>query len=56
MPYAPDGWNGEVAGKGTVPEGNRIRIRVDNDELATPLVEHGRIRSFRLDGDEVDLK
>lgn len=34
---------------------NRIRIKVDNDELPTPLVEHGQIKSFRLDS-PVDLK
>lgn len=35
---------------------NRIRIRVDNDELPTPLVEHGQIKSFRIDSPEFDLK
>lgn len=35
---------------------NRVRIRVDNDELPTPLVEHGQIKSFRIDSPEYDLK
>lgn len=35
---------------------NRIRIRVDNDELATPLVEHGQFKSLKLDSPEIDLK
>lgn len=38
------------------PDSNRIRIRIDNDELATPLVEHGQIQSFRMDSPEVNLK
>lgn len=37
------------------PEMNKIRIRIDNDELATPLVEHGQIKHFRLESPEVDL-
>lgn len=35
------------------PDGNKIRIRIDNDELATPLVEHGQIKNFRLDSPEI---
>ncbi|XP_065162701.1 USP6 N-terminal-like protein isoform X1 [Atheta coriaria] len=35
---------------------NRIRIKVDNDELSTPIVEHGHIRPFILDSPELDLK
>ncbi|XP_060520365.1 USP6 N-terminal-like protein isoform X2 [Cylas formicarius] len=38
------------------PEMNKIRIRIDNDELATPLVEHGQIKHFRLENPEIDLK
>ncbi|XP_066148350.1 USP6 N-terminal-like protein [Euwallacea fornicatus] len=39
------------------PEMNKIRIRIDNDELPTPLVEHGHIKHFRLESPEtVDLK
>ncbi|CAH1159098.1 unnamed protein product [Phyllotreta striolata] len=30
-------------------DANKIRIRIDNDELPTPLVEHGQIKNFRLD-------
>ncbi|CAG9763280.1 unnamed protein product [Ceutorhynchus assimilis] len=38
------------------PEMNKIRIRIDSDELATPLVEHGQIKHFRLESPgEVDL-
>lgn len=33
---------------------NKIRIRIDNDELPTPLVEHGQIKNFRLDS-PIDL-
>ncbi|XP_018567845.1 USP6 N-terminal-like protein [Anoplophora glabripennis] len=33
---------------------NKIRIRIDNDELPTPLVEHGQIKNFRIDS-PVDL-
>ncbi|CAH1990046.1 unnamed protein product [Acanthoscelides obtectus] len=36
-------------------ETNKIRIRIDNDELPTPLVEHGQIKGFQLDS-PVDLK
>nr|CAH7754748.1 unnamed protein product [Callosobruchus chinensis] len=36
-------------------ETNKIRIRIDTDELPTPLVEHGQIKSFHLDS-PVDLK
>nr|XP_022915710.1 USP6 N-terminal-like protein isoform X1 [Onthophagus taurus] len=35
---------------------NRIRIRIDNDELATPLVEHGQFKTFHLESPEVDLE
>ncbi|XP_017780494.1 PREDICTED: USP6 N-terminal-like protein [Nicrophorus vespilloides] len=35
---------------------NRIRIRIDNDELSTPIVEHGQIKPFILDSPEIDLK
>lgn len=35
------------------PDSNRIRIRIDNDELPTPLVEHGQIKNFRLDSPEI---
>lgn len=38
------------------PELNKIRIRIDNDELATPLVEHGQIKHFKLESPEIDLK
>ncbi|KAF2879909.1 hypothetical protein ILUMI_26238 [Ignelater luminosus] len=38
------------------PDGNKIRIRIDNDELPTPLVEHGQIKHFRIDSPEIDLK
>lgn len=34
---------------------NKVRIKIDNDELPTPLVEHGRITSFHMDT-ELDLK
>ncbi|VEN39992.1 unnamed protein product [Callosobruchus maculatus] len=36
-------------------ETNKIRIRIDTDELPTPLVEHGQIKSFHLES-PVDLK
>ncbi|XP_049818662.1 USP6 N-terminal-like protein [Aethina tumida] len=36
------------------PDSNKIRIKIDNDELPTPLVEHGQIKTFRID--EFDLK
>lgn len=35
---------------------NKIRIRIDNDELATPLVEHGRIKQFLLEAPEFDMQ
>ncbi|XP_019762743.1 USP6 N-terminal-like protein isoform X1 [Dendroctonus ponderosae] len=38
------------------PEMNKIRIRIDNDELATPLVEHGRIKQFLLEAPEFDMQ
>lgn len=38
------------------PDSNRIRIRIDNDELPTPLVEHGQIQNFRLDSPEINIK
>ncbi|XP_044747169.1 USP6 N-terminal-like protein [Coccinella septempunctata] len=34
---------------------NKVRIKIDNDELPTPLVEHGRIKSFTMEA-ELDLK
>lgn len=40
----------------TFPDSNRIRIRIDNDELPTPLVEHGQIQNFRIDSPEIHLK
>lgn len=36
-------------------DSNKIRIRIDNDELPTPLVEHGQIKIFRIDS-PVDFK
>lgn len=43
---------------GLFTEHNKIRIRIDNDDLPTPLVEHGQIRSFgqRIGSPEIDLK
>ncbi|GJQ88029.1 putative Rab GTPase activator [Trypoxylus dichotomus] len=35
---------------------NRIRIKVDNDELPTPLVEHGQFKTLKLESPEIDLK
>lgn len=36
---------------------NRIRIRIDNQDEETPVVEHGRfIRPFRIESSEIDLK
>ncbi|CAH1119624.1 unnamed protein product [Phaedon cochleariae] len=62
VPYSPldtpiaSPHNGEVVRvPGGFPETNKIRIRVDNDELATPLVEHGQIKSFRVES-QIDLK
>ncbi|XP_025835159.1 uncharacterized protein LOC112905932 [Agrilus planipennis] len=62
VPYSPldtplvSPHNGDVkVPPNTFPD-NKIRIRVDNDELLTPLVEHGQIRSFRIDSPEIDLK
>lgn len=53
----PSPHNGDLQPK--VPcsflDANKIRIRIDNDELPTPLVEHGQIKNFRLDS-PVDLK
>lgn len=47
----PSPHNGDLQPK--VPcnflEANKIRIRIDNDELATPLVEHGQIKNFMID-------
>ncbi|KAK9871479.1 hypothetical protein WA026_012853 [Henosepilachna vigintioctopunctata] len=34
---------------------NKVRIKIDNDELPTPLIEHGQIKSFNVDT-ELDLK
>ncbi|XP_072400033.1 USP6 N-terminal-like protein [Diabrotica undecimpunctata] len=34
---------------------NKIRIKIDNDELLTPLVEHGQIKNFILES-PIDLK
>nr|CAI5843639.1 unnamed protein product [Callosobruchus analis] len=51
--------NGACGDKQRAPcsflETNKIRIRIDTDELPTPLVEHGHIKSFHLDS-PVDLK
>ncbi|KAG5896769.1 hypothetical protein JTB14_008345 [Gonioctena quinquepunctata] len=33
---------------------NKIRIKIDNDELPTPLVEHGQIKNFRIES-PIDL-
>ncbi|XP_067002612.1 USP6 N-terminal-like protein [Anabrus simplex] len=36
---------------------NKIRIRIDNQEEQTPIVEHGQlIKPFRIDSPEIDLK
>lgn len=51
--------NGDVIQKSvpcSFPDSNKIRIKIDNDELPTPLVEHGQIKSFRLDSPDFDLK
>lgn len=63
VPYSPldtpipSPHNGDLQSK--VPcsflDANKIRIKIDNDELPTPLVEHGRIKTFRVDS-PVDLK
>lgn len=37
-------------------ENNKVRIRIDNDELPTPLIEHGQITSYRIGSPEIDLK
>lgn len=67
VPYSPldtpiaSPHNGDIHQKSlpyTFPDHNRIRIKVDTDELATPLVEHGHLKHFRLDNGsaELDLK
>lgn len=39
------------------PDGNKIRIKIDNqDDLPTPLVEHGQIKPFGIESPEIDLK
>lgn len=61
VPYSPldtpvaSPQNGDLH-KYTFPPDNRIRIKVDNDELATPLVEHGQFKSFRVDNPSMELK
>lgn len=38
-------------------DSNKIRIKIDNqDDLPTPLVEHGQIKPFGLESPEIDLK
>ncbi|KAF7273174.1 USP6 N-terminal-like protein [Rhynchophorus ferrugineus] len=64
VPYSPletpiaSPHNGDIqrAHPCSFPEMNKIRIRIDNDELATPLVEHGQIKHFRMENAEMDLK
>lgn len=54
--------NGEIVSIRTppcvFPDVNKIRIKIDNDDLPTPLVEHGQIKSFgiEIDSPEMDLK
>ncbi|XP_057664280.1 USP6 N-terminal-like protein [Diorhabda carinulata] len=62
VPYTPldtpiaSPHNGDlIRGACTFLDANKIRIKIDNDELATPLVEHGQIKNFRIDS-PVDLK
>lgn len=64
VPYTPldtpiaSPHNGDLT-KGACPflDTNKIRIKIDNDDLPTPLVEHGKIKSFRIDSPiEYDLK
>lgn len=39
------------------PDSNKIRIKIDNqDDLPTPLVEHGQIKQFGVETPEIDLK
>ncbi|XP_069688332.1 USP6 N-terminal-like protein isoform X5 [Periplaneta americana] len=41
----------------SLPDHNKIRIRIDTQEEQTPVVEHGQlIRPFRIDSPEIDLK
>ena len=41
----------------SLPDHNKIRIRVDTQEEQTPVVEHGHlIRPFHIDSPEIDLK
>uniref|UniRef100_A0A1Y1KQ89 USP6 N-terminal-like protein n=1 Tax=Photinus pyralis TaxID=7054 RepID=A0A1Y1KQ89_PHOPY len=65
VPYSPTDTptvspqNGDVIHKSpptSFPEGNKIRIRIDNDDFPTPLVEHGKIKHFRIEHHEIDLK
>ncbi|XP_050294207.1 USP6 N-terminal-like protein [Anthonomus grandis grandis] len=63
VPYSPletpipSPHNGEVQRiPCSFPDMNKIRIRIDNDELPTPLVEQGQIKHFRLESPtEVDI-
>lgn len=55
--------NGDVVSVRTppcvFPDVNKIRIKIDNqDDLPTPLVEHGQIKHFgiEIDSPEMDLK
>ncbi|PSN47711.1 USP6 N-terminal-like protein [Blattella germanica] len=56
---APSPQNGDVPRSlpHSLPDQNKIRIRVDTQDEQTPVVEHEQlIRPFRLDSPEIDLK
>lgn len=40
------------------PDSNKIRIKIQDsqDDLPTPLVEHGQIKQFGIESPEIDLK
>ncbi|KAK4877243.1 hypothetical protein RN001_009749 [Aquatica leii] len=64
VPYSPldtpiaSPQNGDVrkSPPTSFPDGNKIRIRIDNDDFPTPLVEHGQIKHFRIENPDFDLK